>query len=141
MQINFATHMAESIKPLHLSMSVFLCHQKCMIGQILNDIKSEPKALENGFLDVFCWNRSALLRCIILTMSVRKQTFFLTLTTAVIFLSIISNLSIMSSSVVCIFALLYVYITNNEYSNQGVTIKLYLNKTDTFLLESLSCMT
>ena len=66
---------------------------------------------------------------------------FLTLTTAVIFLSIISNLSIMSSSVVCIFAFLYVYITNNEYSNQSVTIKLYLNKTDTFLLESLSCIT
>ena len=38
------------------------------------------------------------------------------------FLSIISNLSIMSSSVVCIFALLYVYITNKEYSNPSVTI-------------------
>ena len=47
---------------------------------------------------------------------------FLTLTTAVIFLCIISNLSIMSSSVVCIIALLYVYITNNEYSNQSVTL-------------------
>ena len=38
------------------------------------------------------------------------------------FLSIIYNLSIMSSSVVCIFALLYVYITNNEYSNRSVTL-------------------
>ena len=64
----------------------------------------------------FAENRSTLLGCIILTMSVRKQTLFLNLTTAVIFLSIIYNLSIMSSSVVCIFALLYVYITNNEYS-------------------------
>ena len=47
---------------------------------------------------------------------------FFTLTTAVIFLPIISTLSIMSSSVVCIFALLYVYITNKEYSNPSVTL-------------------
>ena len=59
---------------------------------------------------------------IILTISVRKQTLFLTITTAVISLSIISNLSIMSSSVVCIFALLYVHITNNEYLNPSVTL-------------------
>ena len=47
---------------------------------------------------------------------------FFTLATDVIFLSIIPNLSIMSSSVVCIFALLYVYITNNEYSTPSVTL-------------------
>ena len=47
---------------------------------------------------------------------------FLTITTAVIFLSILYNLSIMSSAVVFIFALLYVYITNNEYSNPSVTL-------------------
>ena len=67
-------------------------------------------------------------------MSVRKQTLFLTLATAVIFLSIISNLSIMSSVVVSIFALLYVYITNKPKRD---FIKLHLNKTDTFLLVSL----
>ena len=55
-------------------------------------------------------------------MSVQKQELVLTLTTAVIFLSIISNLSIISSAVVCIFALLYVYITNNDYSNPSVTL-------------------
>ena len=58
----------------------------------------------------------------------QKQTLFLTLTTAVIFLSIISNLSIMSSSVVCIFALLYVYITNNDY-NMGVSLEVILYST------------
>ena len=40
----------------------------------------------------------------------------------------------MSSVVVCIFALLYVYITNKPKRD---FIKLHLNKTDTFLLESL----
>ena len=31
-QINFATHMAESNKPLHVSMSVFLCDQNNTIA-------------------------------------------------------------------------------------------------------------
>ena len=40
----------------------------------------------------------------------------------VIFLPIISNLSIISSAVVFIFALLYVYITNDDYSNPSATL-------------------
>ena len=69
-------------------------------------------------------------------MSVRKQTLFLTLTTAVMFLSIISILSIMSSGeyvflLYCTFILLTLFKPKRDF------IKLYLNKTDTFLLESL----